>query len=385
MGASWRGRNTSCAACGNVFTTNRQPHTPDGRRCREHAKQRAQHETKPRCQLCGASPYHGFLHHSNGTACKRRQRQQEAVAASVALKPREMRKRRQPLRKLAESDLWGKGGVCTIRAEDVNNATVLAEVLSRIDCLSEATICTTFINDPRKGKVMVPLADDVLLSGLLDKLLQVELIPHLEAMFAHGPYGDSCDVPRFAVGTTVPGDIVAVGQRLSLLDRPSCRRADGSVHVHRDIQPTQIRKGGAIYGVVLLLGAVTGATGCTVIYEGSQEVEWDESHRRRARVFIKSASKTFATGKRGDMFVFDVCNLHEVIAATAGAGWRRVCIFDLVTPDIMKVGTTWAKREGLTERLPLGSPVPTLPSPTEPWALLQRNLGLRKLRGSASC
>ena len=362
--ASWRGRITTCAACGDVFTTNRQPHKPDGRRCREHAQQRAQHKSTARCPDCGASPYHGFLHHSDGRACRRRQGEQEAVAASVALKPRGMRKRCRPLRELAESDLWGKGGVCTIRAEDVSNPIVLAAVLSRIDYLSEATICSAFYNDPRKGKVMVPLADDAALSELLDKLLEAELTPHLEAMFAHG---DICDVPRFAVGTTVPGDIVAVGQRSAPLGRPSCRRADGSVHLHRDIQPTHIQKGGAIYGVVLLLGEVTEATGCTVIYGGSQEVQWHVKNRRRARDCITACSKTFATGKRGDMFVFDVCNLHEVIAATAGAGWRCVCIFDLVTPDIMKVGTTWAKREGLTERLPLGTPVPSSPlSPTAP-------------------
>lgn len=169
----------------------------------------------------------------------------------------------------------GVGGLIRVSAPSGPLSPVLQSVLARADELSLGAIADAFSNDPRKGKVMVPMAGDSPLCNALQRLIDEELRAPACAIFQSGRAGKApMDDPFLTLAKVSERDIVAVGSRLAEVRRGAMRFADGAVHLHRDIQPVDVPAGGAIIGAVLFLDDVTEEPrdDAAVIAVGAEEV-----------------------------------------------------------------------------------------------------------------
>jgi hypothetical protein len=221
--------------------------------------------------------------------------------------------------------------------------------MCRVETLSGHVIADELAKDPRKGKIMVPLAGDSVLCDQLERLISQDLRGDACAIFHEGRVGKvPMDDPHFELARAKAPDSVAVGSRLAPTARTLCKKADGGVHLHRDLESSDLPLGGVIVSAVLLLADVTEETGCTEFFLGTAAVP---VRVFRGEDFVKSGGfqRVLGTGKRGDLFLFNPCIVHRVVGATHTGMLRSVVLFDLVTDQF---GTSWGKREHLVYPYP---------------------------------
>ena len=289
--------------------------------------------------------------HATGLPLKSRAR-----PTSSAAKPKVLGRGRWP--GAAEPDKLAVGGgvrCVALRDMSVQGALVTCRLIALAHQLSDEATSTTFTTDGRKGKHAVPLGHHDEVIKLLKSLVRLELATPAACLVADAAVVGSDDTVEYAaekmkLSHGCKHDVVVVSSRVGEEVRGTSRRADGRLHLHRDIPRQDLPDDGGIVAGALFVVDCTEDTGCTEFFPGSQHVSWSPKSTWRATKYVDDATnpRVLGLGARGSVWLFDATVLHRVLAARVRGLLRRVVLFDLVThADTHVFSTGWTIRDGI--------------------------------------
>ena len=223
------------------------------------------------------------------------------------------------------------------------------------------TLCGWLEHEKRSARIRIPLGGDAQLVSLLKEWLESALRGSVEPILRSLPH-----VPELPQQV----DIAAFdADDINLIVGRTCPHARSSSHgslpLHRDVDVADLSRGACIIAVIVLLDDVDTDTGYTRVYANSRKVQarsststtdsaWDpQTQTQRAKQILSGGNYVTVDckGRKGDVFMFDASNLHEVIGASVRANaCRRVLLFDLWTCTMIEQSTRWTTDRALVLR-----------------------------------
>ena len=213
--------------------------------------------------------------------------------------------------------------------------------------------------EDRATRFRIPLGVQTDVVALLKEWLEASLKGGVEPILRSLPHAP--ELPQLVdIAASDADDINLILGRSCVRESCQAVSSHGSLPLHRDLDVADLPRGACTIAVIVLLCDIDDDTGFTRVFANSRgvvarragctnKISWDPRvQTQRARHVLSNGDHVVVDckGKRGDVFMFDACNLHEVIGAGvrddgAASRSRRVLLFDIWTCAMMEQSTRW--------------------------------------------